>query len=484
MKALLACALLAACVDSGPGPQPKKVDHKLIAANLLTAVPANVTHLDISLGGRVAYVGNIVVNAILIPGQAARITHVWQVVIPPGPGWRVFAQLRGDPGTADFMNLDATEIELGHPVASWRAGEIISDPLDFTLRPDWKSKTATLYVGLIRIGGHQLGDRMAASGPNTQDRAIVAKQYQVDLSKAPPPQGTVYLPHAASAIAIDGIGTEPGYGLATLSPDFATAEGSQDPVGKANAKVTWDDQALYVFVTVQDTDIVSRYTKHDEDLYKDDAIELFIDADSNRRGYVELQVSPANVTFDKWWPQTRAQENLADMSYEANMQTAVKLRGTVAAGDTDQGWDVEIAIPWAAVKGKDDTMRVNLPPHVGDRWRMNIVRTNQRTGGVHQAEGGASSWNRITVGDFHAMDRMMTVVFADQAGSIVPLQGGAKPGAPTVPAPAGATPPPVPAPAVQMPISPIPAQQHVVVDPTIQRGARTGSSSGSGSAAK
>ena len=477
MRAAALCVLLFACVDAGPGPQPKKIDRKLIAANLLTALPANLTHLDVSLGGRVEYVGNTAANAILIPGQAARITHVWQVLIPPGPGWRVFAQLRGDPGTADFMNLDATDMELGHPVASWRAGEIISDPLDFTLRPDWKSKTATLYVGLIRVDGHQLDDRMHATGPGTQDDAIVAKPYQVDLAKAPPPQGTVYLPHAAGPITIDGIGTEPGYGLATLSPDFATAEGSAEPVGKANAKVTWDDQAMYVFVTVQDTDIVSPYTKHDEDLYKADAIEIFIDADSNRRGYVELQVSPANVTFDKWYPQTRAQENLADMSYESNMQTAVKLRGTVAPGDTDQGWDVEIAIPWQAVKGKDDTMRVNLPPHVGDRWRMNIIRTNQRTGGTQQAEGGASSWNRITVSDFHAMDRMMTVVFADQAGSIV-----AKPDAAT--APPGVTPPPAPAlgppaqatvppatpmvPSVRVPLAPPPAPH---VDPTIKRNA-------------
>ncbi|HET9990534.1 MAG TPA: hypothetical protein VFQ65_18525, partial [Kofleriaceae bacterium] len=116
MKSIALCLLVAACVDSGPGPQPKKVDQKLIAANLLTALPANVTRMDVSLGGRVEYVGNMSVNPIVVPGQAARITHVWQVLIPPGPGWRVFAQLRGEPGTADFMNLDASDMELAHPV--------------------------------------------------------------------------------------------------------------------------------------------------------------------------------------------------------------------------------------------------------------------------------------------------------------------------------------------------------------------------------
>ena len=76
-------------------------------------------------------------------------------------------------------------------------------------------------------------------------------------------------------------------------------------------------------------------------------------------------------------------------------------------------------MPWAAVKGRDEAMQINLPPHVGDRWRLNVVRTNQKTGGKGQAEGGASSWNRISVQDFHALDRMLTVVFADAAGSIV-----------------------------------------------------------------
>ena len=48
------------------------------------------------------------------------------------------------------------------------------------------------------------------------------------------------------------------------------------------------------------------------------------------------------------------------------------------------------------------------------------MRTDQKTGGTHQADGGASSWNRISSSDFHALDRMLIAVFADHAGSIVP----------------------------------------------------------------
>jgi len=62
-------------------------------------------------------------------------------------------------------------------------------------------------------------------------------------------------------------------------------------------------------------------------------------------------------------------------------------------------------------------MAVRLPPQVGDRWRMNIVRVDVKTG---DKSPSASSWNRITMADFHALDRMLTVVFADTGGSIVP----------------------------------------------------------------
>jgi hypothetical protein len=418
MRLAVAAGLVAwvACVDQGSGPQGKKIDPRYIKEHLLTAPPsAELERLDVSIGGKVVYLGNLVDHGAIAPGQTVHVTHYWKVVQPVGVGWRVFALVRGAPNTADFMNLPATDMEIAHGPALWKAGEVIEDLQEITLRPDWRSPTATLYVGLIAIGQHGLLDRMVASGAHTQDRAVVARVLDVDLSKAPPPPGTVHVPHATGALTIDGVASEPAWAAAAVSPELVTAEGSPEPVGKAIAKLTWDEQFLYAFVSITDSDVWTEYKKHDDAMWKQDCIELFIDADGNGRGYVELQVNPSNATFDKWYATTRAQPG--DLDWESGMLTAVKLRGTTEPGDTDQGWDAEIAIPWQAVRGRDDAMPVRLPPQVGDRWRLNIVRVDVKTGDKNPS---ASSWNRITSADFHALDRMLTAVFADASGSIGP----------------------------------------------------------------
>jgi hypothetical protein len=418
--------LIASCVDRGPGPQPKKIDPKTIAANIVSAPPATLDHVDVVLGGKVKYLGNRLVDrdnnpvtAPIAPGGTVRLIHYWQVLAPIGPGWHVFRYARGAGGSADFMNFTPTDMDIGHPTSTWAAGEIIVDAQDITLRPDWRSPQVTLYVGLEVEHGHQVGDRMftVPSGPpSVVDRAIIARTLDVDLSKAPPPAGTVYIPHASGPITIDGLANEPGWRTSVMSPEFLTADGSPEPVGKATARMTWDEQNLYVFVQVTDTDIYSQYKTHDEPLWKQDVVEMFIDADGNRRGYVELQVNPNNATFDSWFVNTRAQPG--DEAWTSNMQTAVRVRGTAdKAGDTDQGWDVEIAIPLAAVKGRDEAMGVAIPPRVGDKWRMNVVRVDYRSSG---GSPGVASWNRIGYSDFHALDRMLTVVFADETGSIKP----------------------------------------------------------------
>ncbi|MDX2090132.1 MAG: carbohydrate-binding family 9-like protein [Kofleriaceae bacterium] len=417
MRSFLVAVLLVGCVDQGSGPQPKRIDPGYVPQHLLRSAPPLDKQLDVDLGGKVIYLGNTTSSPRVIPGQAFKITHYWKVVAPVGNGWTVFSQLRGAPNTADFMSLLPTDMQRAHKPETWRVGEIIEDEQEIVLRPDWKSNQAQLLVGLIATGAHGQGDRMAASGANVVDRAVVARTFDVDLSKAPPPAGTVHIPYAKGPITIDGVANDPGWAGAVTSPELLPAIGSPDPVGKATARMTWDDQNLYLFASVSDTEVYSEYKNQDDPLWKGDCIEMFIDADQNKRGYIELQVNPNNVTFDSWFPGGRAAKG--DEEWDAGMQTAVSVRGTAdKLGDTDSGWDVEVAIPWAAIKGRDAAMTINTPPRVGDRWKLNVVRVDRPKGGV--GKDSASSWNRISFSDWHGLDQMLTVVFANTIGSVTP----------------------------------------------------------------
>lgn len=429
VRSLFVAVLLIGCVDRGPGPQPKRVDPGYVPKHLLQAAPALDTRRDVELGGKVVYLGSTTSTPRIVPGQPFQITHYWKVVAPVGEGWTVFSMMRGAPNTADFMYLLPTDMQRAHAPNAWRAGEIIEDEQEIVLRADWKSNEANLVLGLIATGKHGYGDRMPARGANVADSAIIARTFEVDLAKAPPPPGTVHVPYAKGAITIDGKADDPGWGGAVQSPAFVPATGGPEPAGRATAKLTWDDQYLYLFASVLDPEVYSEFKNQDDPLWKGDAIEMFIDADGNKRGYVELQVNPNNATFDSWFPGGRAAKG--DEEWDSGIITAVVVHGTAdILGDKDSGWDVEVAIPWAAVKGRDAAMAIHTPPHVGDRWKLNVVRVDRpkQTGG----KDAASSWNRIPFSDWHGLDQMLTVVFANTAGSVTP-NAPVDPSAPSAP---------------------------------------------------
>src|SRR5512140_1762613 len=79
-SALVAAGLVVwvACVDQGPGPQPKKIEPSYVAEHLLAHPPAGgFSVLDVSLGGKVVYAGNTVDKTLVAPGQTVRVTHYW-----------------------------------------------------------------------------------------------------------------------------------------------------------------------------------------------------------------------------------------------------------------------------------------------------------------------------------------------------------------------------------------------------------------------
>lgn len=511
---MIALVLLggAGCVDRGAGPKLGD-DPALVDKSRLPEVPASLEHrVDAALapakarraaakapaspvdagdsataadpdGAQVIYLGVIVEPdqptsapadapvAKLVPGQAYRLRHFWKVLAPPGD-LRVFTHLRGQSGAPDFMNLDDSPLRRAYPPARWRAGDLLSDAQSFVLRPDWRSPTVTVTAGLIRRGGHGPADRLAVVRGPGEAGAVVARVLPVDVGKAPPPPGTVRVVRASSPITIDGIGDEPAWSAVPWSPSFVPAEGSPESVGSAQAKLSWDDAHLYALIHVEDSDVASPFKQPDDPLWKADCVELFIDADGNRRQYIELQVNPHNAQFDSYFASTRAEPG--DVTFSAGMKSAVVVRGTLEdGGDIDSGWDVELAIPWAALRGKDPSMAVRLPPQPGDQMRLNVVRVDKRAADKYPT---ASSWNRIPYSDFHALDRMLNVVFVEAPKPVLapadpaamPSAPAAAPSAPPPGAPtAPAATPPAPAPSSSPGQAPAPVENRSTppVDP-------------------
>jgi hypothetical protein len=403
--ALAALVLVAApgCKERAPA-----IDPAYVAANLVSAPPALDRAIDADLGGAVIYLGNTVSSTAVSPGGRAEVVHYWKVVKPPGDAWAVFSHLVS--GAGDWLNVDQSDMRQGHPPAAWRAGQIIRDEHRFTVPPEWTGEDATLVVGLYRRDARGKDGRMPVTGGevDAEGRLVVAR---LAVARSARPGGEYAIRRARGPITLDGVADEADWKAAPHSPEFTDAEGGAPVGGRTAARLLWDDQHLYAFVEVEDADVFSSYRGRDDPLWKEDVIELFIDADGDRKGYVELQVNPNGAIFDAFFPGTRAQPH--HVEWNGGMRAAVVVHGTAdRRDDRDRGWDVELAIPHADVKGMAADMAVRIPPVVGDRWRLNVVRVDKpRDAGIR-----AATWSPITIGDFHALGRMLTVVFADADG--------------------------------------------------------------------
>ncbi len=407
---LVVAGLASACVEKGP--PGAKIDKAYVQSNLLSAPPSNLDNaLNVDFAGKLVYLGNQIGTRQLSPGGAGSIVHFWKVVEPPGSEWRVFSHLNGPDG--QWLNLDATDMRTGYPTKKWKAGDIIRDEQKFTLAESWTGSVATLSVGLYRKGAQGADARMPIlAGPKDgENRAPVFTFSVSGGAKKAEGHPTYVIRKAVGPIVIDGKADEESWKNAPMSPNFTDAEGGLKVGGKTVARLLWDDTYLYAFVQMEDRDVFSQYKNQDDTLWKEDVIEVFIDADKNRRGYIELQVNPNNAHFDAWFPRGRGQKH--HFEWTSKMESAVVVHGTAdKRSDRDQGWDVEIAIPLTDVKGMDTAMKVTLPPNLGDTWRLNLVRGEK----PKDRQLAAATWNPITARDFHALSRMLTVEFADAQG--------------------------------------------------------------------
>lgn len=196
------------------------------------------------------------------------------------------------------------------------------------------------------------------------------------------------IPSAGSKIVIDGLLSEPAWEKAAHTGPFRRFDGRADAGLRTEAHLTWNPEFLYLAFECQDKDVGSPYTKRDDPLYLQEAVEVFVDPDSDQGDYMEFEVSPRGILFDASF---EARRKGMKLSFNPSSQVAVVVDGTLnQPGDQDNSWTVELAVPF-----EDMTGRGRRPPKPGDRWRMNLFRLDKSHGTQE-----AYSW-KPTAGDFH-----------------------------------------------------------------------------------
>jgi hypothetical protein len=242
------------------------------------------------------------------------------------------------------------------------------------------------------------------------------------LSAADAPKPTEYLCYRTSddQMTIDGKITEMEWKNAPWSSDFvnmAWPRVSTKPALRTRMKMLWSDTTLYIAAELQEPHVTAKMTQHDDDLYKENAFELFIDPDGDNQNYLELEINALNTVMDLTMDKPYRDRGAPDKSFElTGMKTAVHIDGTLNDNsNTDRGWTIEMAIPFAALKSISGVDR----PKDAQQWRVNFARAEY----VSESESHYTSWSPHGVVNTHLPECFGYVQFTTAApgtGKFIP----------------------------------------------------------------
>jgi hypothetical protein len=213
-------------------------------------------------------------------------------------------------------------------------------------------------------------------------------------------------------ITIDGILDEEAWTAAPATSNFVVLGEETTPSTVTWSKVLWDTNYLYIAFHCEDSAIWATYNTHDAELYREDAVEIYIDADGDGLNYIELEVNPINATFDLWLDKPWDEGGTGNKDWDFNdMTTAVQLKGTNANNaDTDTSWICEMALPFTEMSFLAPSM--HYPPVKDDMWRFNLYRFDRAS--TNDPLGEATGWSQ-TSGGQHEPEFFGNITFADDS---------------------------------------------------------------------
>lgn len=214
-----------------------------------------------------------------------------------------------------------------------------------------------------------------------------------------PPLSVYQVGRTSVPMKIDGKLDDAAWKNAALVGNFVNNSDGSQSTYKTEAKVLYDDNYLYFAFRCADDNIWSTMRRRDEHLWEEEVVEVFLQADPNQPSYIELEVNPLGAMLDLYMLAARKPLHYESWNSE-RLQWAVQVDGTIDGKAGDREWSSEIALPI-----EDIVTAPHRPPLPGDRWRMNLYRSEQLP------KPAGLAWSPTLQNDFHIPQRFGEIVF-------------------------------------------------------------------------
>lgn len=181
-------------------------------------------------------------------------------------------------------------------------------------------------------------------------------------------------------LKLDGMMSDPQWENIPWTDDFSdiTGDETRPPRFRTRAKMAWDDQYFYVAAELEEPHVWATITQQNEVIFHDNDFEVFIDPDGDTRNYYEFEMNAFGTIWELSLPVPYNEGGQPVLG--CNLQGLIRkvgVRGSLnEPSDTDEGWTVEIAFPWAELAQYNVSRQT--PPTEGDCWKVNFSRVQWR----------------------------------------------------------------------------------------------------------
>jgi len=183
------------------------------------------------------------------------------------------------------------------------------------------------------------------------------------------------VPYASGPLAIDGRFDDAAWDGVPWTEPFVDIMGAtgRTPTHLTAVRLLWDSTYFYVGARLVEPDLWATLTRRDAVIYRDNDFEVFIDPDGDSHAYAELEINALGTVWDLFLVRPYRDGGPALTGWDIHgLKSAVRLDGTLDdPSDRDEGWTVELALPWPALGEATDQA---APPNPGDQWRVNFSR--------------------------------------------------------------------------------------------------------------